>query len=172
MPDDRYSILFEPVRIGPKTAKNRFYQVSHCNGAGFRWPRTMAHLRGMKAEGGWSVVCTEECEIHPSSDLSGFVEMRLWDDSDIPTHRLMTQKVHDHGALAGVQLVHNGFHGTNRYTRTPTLSPSGGAGDQIDQIQSVAMSKRDIREMRGWFRQAALRARRTRVHAGLVQTGL
>ncbi len=159
MPDDRYSILFEPVRIGPKTAKNRFYQVPHCNGAGFRWPRTMAHLRGMKAEGGWSVVCTEECEIHPSSDLSGFVEMRLWDDSDIPTHRLMTQKVHDHGALAGVQLVHNGFHGTNRYTRTPTLSPSGGAGDQIDQIQSVAMSKRDIREMRGWFRQAALRAR-------------
>lgn len=160
MPDDRYSILFEPVRIGPKTTKNRFYQVPHCNGSGFRWPRTMAHLRGMKAEGGWGVVCTEECEIHPSSDMSGFVEMRLWDDSDIPTHRLMTQKVHEHGALAGIQLVHNGAHATNRFTRTPGMSPSGGAVKWVDAPNSVAMSKRDIRVMRRWFREAALRARK------------
>ena len=159
MTDNRYSILFEPVRIGPVTAKNRFYQVPHCNGAGHRWPRTMAHLRGVKAEGGWGVVCTEECEIHPSSDLSGWVEMRLWDDSDIPTHRLMTEQVHRYGALAGIQLAHNGFHAANRYSRTPALSPSGGVGDLIDPIQSVAMSKRDIKVLRGWFRQAALRAR-------------
>ena len=82
--NERYSILFEPIKIGPKVAKNRFYQVPHCSGTGFRWPQTMAHMRGMKAEGGWGVVCTEECEIHPSADLSSFVEMRLWADSDIP----------------------------------------------------------------------------------------
>jgi dimethylamine/trimethylamine dehydrogenase len=33
MPKDirpsRYDILFEPVRIGPKLAKNRFFQVPH-----------------------------------------------------------------------------------------------------------------------------------------------
>ena len=29
--DPRYDILFEPVRIGPVTAKNRFYRVPHCN---------------------------------------------------------------------------------------------------------------------------------------------
>ena len=28
-PDPRFAILFEPVRIGPLTAKNRFYQVPH-----------------------------------------------------------------------------------------------------------------------------------------------
>ncbi len=159
MPDNPYSILFEPVKIGPKTAKNRFYQVPHCIGSGHRWPQTMAHLRGMKAEGGWAVVCTEECEIHPSSDLSGFVEMRLWDDSDIPTHRLMTEKVHEHGALAGIQLVHNGFGVGNRYTRTPALSPSGGLGQWIDPIQSRAMSRLDIKELRGWYREAAIRAK-------------
>ena len=32
---DRYAILFEPVRIGPVT-RNRFYQVPHCNGIGYR----------------------------------------------------------------------------------------------------------------------------------------
>jgi dimethylamine/trimethylamine dehydrogenase len=157
--DKRYSILFEPVQIGPKTAKNRFYQVPHCNGAGHRWPRTMAHMRGMKAEGGWGVVCTEECEIHPSSDLSGFTEMRLWDDSDIPTHRLMTSKVHEHGALAGVQLVHNGLHTGNRYSRIPALSPSGGPVGWGDPIQSRALSKHDIKTLRGWYRAAAARAK-------------
>lgn len=30
--DPRYDILFEPVKIGPVTARNRFYQVPHCNG--------------------------------------------------------------------------------------------------------------------------------------------
>ncbi|GIX14644.1 MAG: hypothetical protein KatS3mg118_2603 [Paracoccaceae bacterium] len=39
MRDPRYDILFEPVRIGPLTAKNRFYQVPHCNGGGYRDPR-------------------------------------------------------------------------------------------------------------------------------------
>ena len=32
--DSRYDILFEPVKIGPLTAKNRFFQVPHCNGMG------------------------------------------------------------------------------------------------------------------------------------------
>ena len=38
--DPRYDILFEPVQIGPVTAKNRFFQVPHCNGMGH------AHARG------------------------------------------------------------------------------------------------------------------------------
>ena len=62
--DPRYDILFEPVRIGPVTARNRFYQVPHCCGMGFNWPHTHAKMREMKAEGGWAVVCTEECMIH------------------------------------------------------------------------------------------------------------
>ena len=65
--DNPYSLLFEPVRIGPVTAPNRFYQVPHCNGFGHRMPQGLAALRGMKAEGGWGVVCTEEVEIHHSA---------------------------------------------------------------------------------------------------------
>jgi hypothetical protein len=34
----RYDILFEPVRIGPVTARNRFYQVPHCTGVGYDLP--------------------------------------------------------------------------------------------------------------------------------------
>jgi hypothetical protein len=80
MSSNPYDILFETVRIGPVTAPNRFYQVPHCNGFGHRMPHGMAAMRGMKAEGGWGVVCTEETEIHHSSDLSPYFEGRIWDD--------------------------------------------------------------------------------------------
>lgn len=111
--NSRYDLLFEPVTIGPKVTKNRFYQVPHCNGMGHRYPRAMAEMRGVKAEGGWGVVCTEECSIHPTSDLSPATLMRLWDDEDLPVHKLMIEKIHHHDALAGIQLVHNGFEVAN-----------------------------------------------------------
>ena len=57
--DPRYDILFEPVRIGPLTARNRFYQVPHCTGMGWALPRTLASMRGMKAEGGWAVLAAD-----------------------------------------------------------------------------------------------------------------
>ena len=46
--DPRYDILFEPVKIGPVTAKNRFYQVPHCNGMGYRDPTGAAFMRKVK----------------------------------------------------------------------------------------------------------------------------
>lgn len=61
--DPRYDILFEPVRIGPVTAPNRFYQTPHATGFGWQRPQSGAALRGVKAEGGWGVVCTEYCSI-------------------------------------------------------------------------------------------------------------
>ncbi len=48
-----YDILFEPIDIGPVTAKNRFYQVPHCTGLGWIRPRMLTDLRVAKAEGGW-----------------------------------------------------------------------------------------------------------------------
>ena len=158
-----YDILFETVRIGPVVAPNRFYQVSHCNGFGHRMPQGMAAMRGIKAEGGWGVVCTEETEIHHTSDLSPYFEGRIWDDSDIPTLKLMTDAVHAHGALAGVELSYNGIDAPNLYSRVPSLAPRsmgvvGGSG--YDPVQTHRMDKEDIRNVRKWHREAALRARR------------
>jgi dimethylamine/trimethylamine dehydrogenase len=158
-----YDVLFEPVRIGPVTTPNRFYQVPHCNALGHRMPRGLAAMRGMKAEGGWGVVCTEEVEIHHTSDLAPYVEGRLWSDDDIPAMALMTEAVHQQGSLAGIQLAYNGVNATNLYSRTPPLGPRsmgtiGGTG--WDPVQSRRMDKQDIRNVRAWHREAALRARR------------
>jgi dimethylamine/trimethylamine dehydrogenase len=158
-----YDILFEPVQIGPVTAPNRFYQVPHCNGFGHRMPRGLAAMRGIKAEGGWGVVCTEEVEIHPSSDLAPYFEGRLWSEDDIPALALTAAAVHEHGALAGIELAYNGLNANNLYTRTVSLAPTsmgtlGGTG--YDPVQTRCMDKEDIRNLRRWHRAAALRAKR------------
>jgi dimethylamine/trimethylamine dehydrogenase len=158
-----FDILFEPVRIGPVVAPNRFYQAPHCNGLGYRMPQALAAMRGIKAEGGWGVVCTEEVEIHHSSDLSPYIEGRLWSDEDIPAMQLMVEAVHRHGALAGIELTHNGYDASNLTSRTPPLGPRsmsvfGGSG--FDPVQARRADKEDIRNVRRWHRAAALRAKR------------
>jgi dimethylamine/trimethylamine dehydrogenase len=160
--DPRYDVLFEPVAIGPVTTTNRFFQVPHCSGMGYRYPSAEAALRGIKAEGGWSVVCTQECEIHHSSDVGPYTEARLWDDRDIPALARMADAVHAHGALAGVQLVHQGQETANRYSREGPIAPSHAAVVTYDPVQARAMDKSDIKEFRRWHRAAALRAK----HAG------
>lgn len=157
--DPRFDILFEPIKIGPVTAKNRFFQVPHCNGMGHAMPQAHAAMREVKAEGGWAVICTEECEIHPSGDVSPYVEARLWDDHDIPALRLMCDKVHAHGALAGIELSHNGPTASNLYSREVLIAPSHQPSKYGYPAQARAMDKRDIVEYRRWHREAALRAR-------------
>jgi dimethylamine/trimethylamine dehydrogenase len=159
--EPRFDILFEPVRIGPVVAKNRFFQVPHCNGMGHARPRAHAAMRGVKAEGGWAVVSTEEVEIHPSSDVSPYIEGRLWDEADIPALALMTEAIHRHGSLAAIELVHGGMNAPNLLSREVSLAPSAIASPGgYHPAQARAMSIADIREFRRWHRQAALRARR------------
>ncbi len=159
----RYDILFQPIQIGPVTAPNRFYQVPHCNGFGWRMPKSMAAMRGMKAEGGWGVVCTEETEIHYTSDLSPYFEGRIWSDDDISVWQLMTEAVHKHGALAGIELSYNSHDAANLYSRAAAFGPrsmgiTGGGGYEPGQTR--AASKDDLKQIRKWHRNAAIRAKK------------
>src|SRR6187455_952086 len=158
--DPRYDPLFEPIRIGPVTAKNRFFQVPHCNGMGHAMPQAHAAMREVKAAGGWAVVSTEECEIHPSGDVSPYVEARLWDDADIPALALMCEKVHAHGALAAVELTHNGPTASNLYSREVLLAPSHQPSKYGYPNQARAMTLADIADYRRWHCAAAVRAKR------------
>jgi dimethylamine/trimethylamine dehydrogenase len=159
----RYDILFQPIKIGPVTAPNRFYQAPHCNGFGWRMPKGMAAMRGMKAEGGWGVVCTEETEIHHTSDLSPFFEGRIWSDDDIPAWQAMTEAVHKHGALAGIELTYNSHDASNLYSRASAFGPrsmgiTGGSGYEPGQTR--AATKDDLKQVRKWHRNAAIRAKK------------
>jgi len=160
MRDPRYDILFEPVQIGPVTARNRFYQVPHCNGMGYRDPSGEAYMRRVKAEGGWAVVCTEQVEIHPTSDIGPFIELRLWDDQDLPALTRISEKIHEGGALAGIELAHNGLNSPNLISREPPLGPQNlpVVSWNYDPVQAREMTKADIADMRYWHREAVRRS--------------
>ncbi|MFC3088637.1 FAD-dependent oxidoreductase [Tabrizicola soli] len=158
--DSRYDILFEPLRIGPKLAKNRFYQVPHCNGGGYRDPSAAAEMRRTKAEGGWGVIFTEQTEIHPSSEITPFIEQHLWEDKDIPALAAMAEAMKSHGALAGIQLAYSGINGPNLYSRDVPLAVTGGPilTFTSDPVQARTLDREDIRDLRRWFRNAVRRS--------------
>jgi len=161
--NERYKILFEPVDIGPKTAKNRFYQVPHAMGAGNDMPNTRAAQRGIKAEGGWSVINTGYCSIHPSSDDRPLPMARLWSEEDIASHVPMVDAVHEHDALAGIEFFHGGAYTANRHTRMPPMSPSG-IQQKVSELMDMhltapkVMDKKDIKDLIQWHLIATERA--------------
>lgn len=156
--DPRFDLLFQPLKIGPVTAPNRFWQVPHCTGMGNLYPQTLATMRGIKAEGGWGVVNTEYCSIHPSSDDTPAPYASLWDDGDIANMAAMTEAVHAHGALAGVELWYGGQRSGNVLSREASLAPESLLAETVPW-QSQRMDLADIRTLRGWHQSAALRAR-------------
>jgi dimethylamine/trimethylamine dehydrogenase len=157
--DPRFDVLFQPMKIGPVTAKNRFYQVPHSTGMGWQRPRTLAAMRGVKAEGGWGVVCTEYNSIHPASDDAHYVSASLWDNGDIRSHSLMTDAVHEHGALAGAELWFGGASTANMGTRLTSMDAVSLPNSVGHPFQARAMDKTDIANFRRWHKKAALRAR-------------
>ena len=160
--DPNHKVLFEPIRIGPVTAPNRFYQTPYATGFGFRDPAAGARFREIRAEGGWGVVSTEQTEIHPSSDMTPYIEGRLWDDSHIADLALSADAIHRHGSLAALELSHCGLNIMNAITREDVLGPSSlpltlTFPTLPEPSQCRAMSLADIGEVRAWHAQAVRR---------------
>jgi dimethylamine/trimethylamine dehydrogenase len=117
-------------------------------------------MREVKAEGGWGVVNTEYCSIHPTSDDSPFPHASMWDESDVRALGLMAESVHRHGALAGCELWHGGARSANLYSRLPPIGAWSCPAGVDDPIQTRAMDKKDIRELRRLHVESARRAKR------------
>ena len=177
MRKSRFDVLFEPVRIGPVIAPNRFYCVPHASGMTNSMPRMRAALRGMKAEGGWGVVCTGYVSVHPTSDDSPLPYATLWDENDIRSHAMMTDAVHRHGSLAGIELWHGGGSVSNKTSRLPPLSPSGLSWmathvSFMGNQRAKAMDKTDIRNLLRWQAEGARKAKRAGFDIIYVYAGM
>ena len=158
-------------------APNRFYAVPHASGMTNAMPRMRASFRGMKAEGGWGVVCTGYVSVHPSSDDTPLPYAALWDENDVRSHALMTDAVHEHGSLAGIELWHGGGSVSNRTSRLPPLSPSGiswmatHVGFMANQ-RSKVMDAADIANLLRWQAEAARKAKRAGFDIIYVYAGM
>ncbi len=157
--DPKHDILFEPIQIGPKTLRNRFYQVPHCIGAGSDKPGFQAAHRSMKAQGGWAAMNTEYCSIHPESDDTHRLSARLWDEGDVRNLRAMTDEIHKYGALAGVELWYGGAHAPCMESRATPRGPSQYASEFETLTYCKEMDQSDINMVQGYYVDAAKRAR-------------
>ncbi len=175
--DPRFDILFQPVKIGPKVARNRFFQVPHASGMTNAAPHVRAAFRETKAEGGWAVVSTGACSIHTTSDDSPFPCATLWDEADLRSHALMTEAAHRHGSLAAIELWHGGAAAVNRTTRHAPLSPSGipWMATHVGFMSSSrprVMDAQDIRDLIRWHADAAVMAERAGFDILYVYAGM
>jgi 2,4-dienoyl-CoA reductase-like NADH-dependent reductase (Old Yellow Enzyme family) len=84
--DPRHDILFEPIQIGPKTAKNRMAQVAHCMGGGSDLPDARGGKHSMEA--------------HEYSELAATVL-----PADDRAAIMVEVTVRNSGALAGSEVV-------------------------------------------------------------------
>ncbi len=155
----KHDVLFEPLRIGPKTMRNRFYKTPHCSSFGSDWPGTQAHFRAMAAEGGWAAISTEYCSIHPSSDGHPSVGARLWDETAVRNLGLMCERIHEHGSLAGVQLWYGAAHARNYESRLPAAGVSQIPSDYLFVQSCYELDREGIGELQRWYVDAARRAR-------------
>ena len=108
--DPKHDILFEPIKVGPKTMKNRFYQVPHCNGFGSEKPFSQAYFRALKAEGGFArrlhrvLLDLTRVGRHAPHVGPPLGRRRHQEPS------LMCDMLHEHDALAACELWYGGPH--------------------------------------------------------------
>ncbi|MDR3159315.1 MAG: FAD-dependent oxidoreductase [Zoogloeaceae bacterium] len=157
--DPKYNILFAPIQIGPKVSPNRFFQSSHCCGLGSERPGAQALFRGTKTEGGWGVVFTEYCSIHPESDEFPYTSARLWDEGDVRNLGAMCDEIHKHGGLSGVQLWYGGVHSPSLESREAPRAPSS-LPSNLMPARTIYASEADEDDIKALIEMYVLAAKR------------
>ena len=112
----------------------------------------------MKAEGGWGVVNTEYCSIHPSSDDTPYPLCPLWDDE-----RYAAPGADDRGGASpwrAGRLSSSGIGGNHDPPTSPPAQPpldliSIPLARSIPMQIARAWTRQDIRDFLRWQRDAA-----------------
>ena len=101
--------LFSPLTIGNITFKNRLVVSPMCQYSaldGFANDWHFVHL-ATRAVGGAGLVFTEAAAVAPEGRISA-QDLGIWQDEHIEELKRITDFMHQHEALAGIQLAHAG----------------------------------------------------------------
>ena len=102
--------LFEPLEIRGVPLRNRIAVSPMCEYSsidGFANQWHLVHL-GSRAVGGAALVFTEAAAVSPEGRISP-ADLGIYHDEHVPKLREITEFIHQHGAVAGIQLAHAGF---------------------------------------------------------------
>jgi len=130
MPFDR---LFSPLRIGPVEARNRVVFGAHFTmfsepapvfGEPGWFGERLGRYLADRARGGAGLIIAGQAQVHPTTAYQMPNNAAAWDAAAIPHFRRVTDQVHAHGALAFLQLAHNGGVNMGPWSKQPAWAPS------------------------------------------------
>jgi mycofactocin system FadH/OYE family oxidoreductase 2 len=150
-----YDRLFQPLEIGPREVRNRILFGSHATNLArhnLLSPRH-ADYYAARAEGGVGMIVLEEHIVHASdmpyeSAVLGFLA------GSAQAVTAVTEQVHAHGALALVQLNHNGQQAASVHHQRELWAPSP-VPDVASREVPKEMEQADIRAVIEGFAQIA-----------------
>ncbi|MBI1818244.1 MAG: FAD-dependent oxidoreductase [Deltaproteobacteria bacterium] len=159
-----YPRLFSPLQIGPVESRNRivfgahftmFSEPSRTWGEpGFHGERLGRYVAD-RAQGGAGVIIVGQTQVHPSTAYQMTNNAAAWDEAAIPHFTRVTEPVHRQGALAFIQLAHNGGVNFGAWSKLPVLSPS----HVVNSTEAPKMLERhEITELVEYFARSARNA--------------
>lgn len=101
--------LFSPLKIKNIELKNRIAVSPMCEYSsedGFANDWHLIHL-GSRAVGGAALIITEACAVSPEGRIT-YADLGIYSDEHVEKLKHITNFIHEHGAVAGVQLAHAG----------------------------------------------------------------
>ena len=117
--------LFTPIRIGPRTLRNRTWMTAHATdfATDGTFTQTSADYYEERARGGVGAITVEATAVHPTSlPRRGVIEG--YDPRVVESYRLVADAVQPHGTLVFAQLWHRGRQTDGLVSRLPTWSAS------------------------------------------------
>ncbi|NIO08765.1 MAG: FAD-dependent oxidoreductase [Deltaproteobacteria bacterium] len=120
-----FSHLFEPVQIGPKTAKNRVYMSPHSTGFADQGKVTDQYIDYIeeRARNNVGTISTGHYLIMPNA-VSSASELTTIHRDCVPGMTRLAAAIHRHGALGMVQLNHKGRQSDTTFGRSLLIAPS------------------------------------------------
>src|SRR4051794_35321491 len=131
-PTTDFPHLFSPLQLGPVESRNRIVVGSHFTQFtepttpgepghyGARYARYLAEF----ARGGAGVVIGGQAAVHPTTAYQMPNNASVWDAAAVPGLTEVADAVHEHGALAFLQLAHNGGVNGGAWSKLPAWAPS------------------------------------------------
>ncbi len=147
--------LFQPLKIGPREARNRVLFGSHTTNFAHRNLLSQQHADyyAARAEGGAGVIVLEEHVVHPS-DLPYERAVLGYLPETPQTIASVVERIHAHDSLALVQLNHNGQQSSSDHNQRELWAPSPVPNVSSREVPKE-MEQADIRAVIDGFAQVA-----------------
>jgi len=132
-PPVEFPRLFAPLRLGPVVARNRIAFGAHFTMMSEPAPRfgepgfygaRLGRYLAERARGGVGLVIAGQAQVHPTTAYQMANNAVAWDEAAIPHFQALTRAVREGGALAFLQLAHNGGVNHGAWSKLPAWAPS------------------------------------------------